>query len=221
MIRKGIVGVSLLAGLLAGQARANLVVNGGFETPVVTAFYFNVYTAGQSFTGWTVGQGSVALYTDQYNPSLSDVPYEGNQALQLSSTQGGNGSIYQDLATTAGTTYELTFAFASNPFASEDVTMDVSWGGGTVASLTATPSHDLANSGWVLESFTVTATGATTRLEFLNTTPVADIAGPQIDAVSVQALSAPEPSTLTLAGLGAAATAGGTFQRRRARPHRA
>jgi Protein of unknown function (DUF642)/PEP-CTERM motif len=190
------------------QARAdNLVVNGGFETPVVTDFYYDSYTAGQSFTGWTVGQGVVALYTDQYNPGQSDVPYQGNQALQLSSTApGGNGSLFQSLATTPGVTYDLSFAFASNPFASETVLMNVAWGGGTVANLSATPSHDLQNLGWVVESFLVTATQATTTLEFTNTTPVADAAGPQIDAVSVSAV--PEPSSLALIGLGMAGSLG-------------
>lgn len=190
------------------QAKADLVVNGGFETPVVTGFYYNIYSAGQSFTGWTIGQGSVALLTDQYNPGHSDLPYQGNQALQLASTQGGNGSIYQDLATMPGTTYTLSFAFASNPFAAENVSMDVAWGGATIASLSAAPSHDLTNSGWVVESFSVTAAATTTRLEFTNVTPVADAAGPQIDAVQVQVSAVPEPSSLVTGMIGLALAGG-------------
>ena len=196
------------------RARAdNIVVNGGFESPVVTGFYYNIYTAGQSFTGWTVGQGSVALFTDQYHPGNSDLPYQGNQALQLSSTQPGNGSIYQDLATTPGTTYEFSFAFASNPFASETVSMNVAWGGATVANLSATPTHDLSDSGWVVESYLVTATQSSTLLEFTNTTPVADVAGPQIDAVSVSAI--PEPSSLVMGLIGLTMAWGSVLVRRR------
>ena len=192
----------------------NIVANGGFESPVVTGFYYNIYTAGQTFADWTVGSGSVALFTDQYNPSLSDLPYQGNQALQLSSTTGGNGSIYQVLATTPGITYELSFAFASNPFASEIVTMAVDWGGAAVASLSATPSHDRLDSGWVVYSYSVTATAAFTALEFTNTTSVADVAGPQIDAVSVSAV--PEPSSLVL-GLISLSTLGGIVRLKRLR----
>jgi uncharacterized protein DUF642/PEP-CTERM motif-containing protein len=192
----------------------NIVVNGGFETPVVTDFYFDTYSAGQSFTGWTVGQGSVALYTDQYNPALSDVPYQGNQALQLN-TQGGNGSIYQDLVTTPGTTYELSIAFASNPFASGSGSMDVAWGSATVASLSAAPSHDFTNLGWVVESYTVTATQGITRLEFSNTTSVAGVGLPQIDAVIVSAV--PEPSSLVMGFIGMTALGGVVLVRRRSR----
>ena len=198
----------------SGRAHAgNIVVNGGYETPVVKDFYYDLYSAGQSFTGWTVGQGVVALYTDQYNPALSDVPYQGNQALQLKGTQGGNGSIYQDLTTTPGTRYELSFAFASNPFASSNVSMEVAWGSATVASLTASPSHDYTNLGWVVESYSVTATQAITRLEFTNTTPVAGNAGPQIDAVIVSAV--PEPSSLMMGLVGLTMAGGAALVRRR------
>jgi Protein of unknown function (DUF642)/PEP-CTERM motif len=190
----------LSVGTVKRAHASNIVVNGGFEAPVVSGFYYTIYSAGQSFTGWTIGRGSVALGTNQFNPGQSDLPYQGNQYLQLASTQGGNGSIYQDLATTPGTTYELSFAFASNPFASENVTMNVAWGGTPVANLSATPSHELLNSGWVVESFSIVATQKTTRLEFTNTTPIADIAGPQIDAVIVS--SVPEPSSMVMGLIG-------------------
>jgi hypothetical protein len=198
-----------------GAYAGNIVVNGGFETPVVTDFYYDTYDAGQSFTGWTVGQGAVALYTDQYNPPLSDVPYQGNQALQLASTQGGNGSIYQDLATTPGATYELTFAFASNPFASANASMSVAWGGATIATLSADPSHDYTNLGWIVESYTVTASAGITRLEFVNTSSGVDLGLPQIDAVS--AVLDPEPSSLVMGFFGLTALGGVVLSRRRSR----
>ncbi len=193
--------LGILSAATQGNALgANIVVNGDFEAPVVVGFYYNIYSSGQSFAGWTVGQGSTALFTNQFNPGLSDRPYEGHQALQLSATQGNNGSIYQDLATIPGTAYIISFAFASNPFASETVTMQVGWGGETVANLSAVPSHDLSNSGWMIESFIINATQAVTRLEFLNTTSVPDIAGPQIDALTVTAV--PEPLSIVMVGLG-------------------
>jgi hypothetical protein len=205
----GIFSVMTWEGAYAG----NIVVNGGFETPVVTDFYYDTYDAGQSFTGWTVGQGAVALYTDQYNPPMSDVPYQGNQALQLASTQGGNGSIYQDLVTTPGTTYNLSFAFASNPFASEIASMTVAWGGATIASLSAAPSHDFTDLGWIVESYTVTASAGITRLEFTNTSSGVGLGLPQIDAVTASAV--PEPSSLVMGLIGMAGLAWTAVARRR------
>jgi hypothetical protein len=203
-------------GATSGKARAgNIVVNGGFETPVVTDFYYDTYYAGQSFTGWTVGQGAVALYTDQYNPGMSDVPYQGNQALQLASTQGGNGSIYQDLVTAPGATYILSFAFASNPFTSESASMNVAWGGATIASLSAAPSHDFTNLGWIVESYTVTASAGITRLEFTNTSSGVGVGLPQIDAVSASPV--PEPSSLVMGVIGFTTFGGVVLSRRRSR----
>ena len=89
-------------------AAPNLIVNGGFEVPVAQAFLTIV--APSSFAGWTVSTGGVDVSAASFYASAS-----GAQSLDLNSIV--SGSVSQDIATTAGVTYVLTFSFAANPLA--------------------------------------------------------------------------------------------------------
>lgn len=181
----------------------SLVSNGDFETPVVTGFQngqgetvIDWYFAPQTFGNWTVESGSVDLIRAPRWQASS-----GTQCIDLSGQ--GAGVIYQDLATTSGHTYTLSFAFAGNPEHSEpDMVkhLAVYWGGILVASPTFdTTTHTMANLGWIPLSYEVTATSSTTRLRFqsLDNSP----SGPAIDNIAVT----PEPSSvavLAIVGMG-------------------
>src|SRR6202011_3988465 len=82
----GIIG-AFLAITASAPARAELVVNGGFETG--------------DFTGWTVSDpnGIVIDNTD---------PNSGNADASLG-TGGATGTLSQTLATTAGTLYQISY----------------------------------------------------------------------------------------------------------------
>ena len=111
--------------LLAPAARANLIVDGGFESPVVGPGGLNTgymaFTVGQSFgpgNVWTVvgsGSGNIAVYPNTETTSASPGAFlnveEGSQALDLTgNTDNGFATgVSQTFATVSGTQYTLSF----------------------------------------------------------------------------------------------------------------
>lgn len=166
---------------IAGKAATNLIVNGGFESPRVPLSGFDSFYAPNSFGGWTVWTGVVDLVDTNRFGSAS-----GLQSLDLNGDV--IGGVYQDVATLAGESCRLRFAFAANPVATgcegESVRrMEVRWG----SNLLATVEHDVTvhsptQVGWREFSFIVTATGQD-RVSFLSLTP--GCAGAAIDEVSL------------------------------------
>ena len=122
-----------------GSAPVNLVTNGSFET--------------DNFTGWTLGGNttSAQMYINGQAES-------GSFAAALGSV-GSDGTLSQTLQTTAGQQYTLSFWLANNSSSSDDFT--AKWNGATVLALTSTPAQ-----GYTEYTFTVTATGGTSTLEF-------------------------------------------------------
>lgn len=95
-----------------GSAHANLIINGGFElkptgSPLGGGSGWNYYNA-DSIIGW---QGdNIELWSGR-NPAA----YEGQYHAELNAhgANTGNWSISQTFATTAGTNYELVFAYSA------------------------------------------------------------------------------------------------------------
>jgi hypothetical protein len=96
------IGLGVMAGVAAVPAApasaANLVTNGGFETG--------------SFSGWTFTGDTVDDFVDNGTASgLS--PYSGTYFAALGST-GEESKLTQDIATTPGQTYSLSFELVSD-----------------------------------------------------------------------------------------------------------
>lgn len=170
----------------------NLVVNGDFELP-----YF-----GEPYRGIPPGPYIYAWYVE---PSSVDVvgsywqAASGLQSVDLSGTHPG--AIRQQLSTSAGQRYTLSFACAGNPEFVSIKTMEVWWGGVKLDTLQFdTTGHSFANMGWVYHSYTVTGSGSDT-LRFASVS-ADNCFGPALDDISVTAV--PEPSCLlvTLGGMG-------------------
>ncbi len=180
-----------LCAILPARAQ-NLIVNGGFETPVVPdPTFFLRFFGGESFDGWEVGGESI----DIHGP-LHTEPRLGSQSLDLS---GLNlpGSIFQTITTIPGQTYELEFWLAGHPFHTDpnpNKILDIFWGGTLAATKTIAPSLTRFPMNWRLERMTLTATSPTTELRFVSRTLNG---GPIIDGVSLSA-TAPEPSSYAL-----------------------
>src|SRR4051794_35970135 len=178
--------VCLTAIFLTGIRAANIVVNGGFEAPTVAMGSFTLFI---SIPGWTLASGpSIELQNH-----AAGSPFEGQQFLELDSN--GESSVFQDLVTTPGT-YTLSFAFSPRPAVAVNA-MQVFWNGSLLDTLNASGTG-LANTQWTTHTYTVTATGSTTRLQFTGTGP-SDSLGEYVDNVAVGS-NVPEPASLFMTG---------------------
>lgn len=205
----------LAAGALAiapvTAVSAQMVTNGGFESPVISSPCCNTVPP-DSLPGWTVGSGNVNVVNGTFSSTNGNLAYEGSQYLDLVG-QGGTGSIYQDLTTAIGQTYTLTFAYSHNLFAPNEATSaSASVAVGSLFDIVTHSTGDTSNLDWQIYTGSFTATDTTTRLTFTNLT-----GGPNegilLDAVSVAAL--PEPATWAMMILGFGAI--GLAMRRRRR----
>jgi choice-of-anchor C domain-containing protein len=180
---------------------------------------FQFYYAGDnSIPGWTITGGSVdVLRAPRWQP------HEGQQSVDLSGVT--TGGIYQDVPTTPGQAYRLSFWLAGNPeFTNAGggpavKTMRLTWDGAPVANLSFdTTGRTTTDLGWTQYTFDIVATDATSRLWFESTT--SGFAGPLIDdlnLVEVVPPAVPFPAAVFL-GLGGAACVG--VSRRGRRYHR-
>jgi choice-of-anchor C domain-containing protein len=167
---------------LAQPLGPNIVVNGDFEAPVVCPAQFATLPP----AGWTLEQGTVDLVCFTFW-----MPASGLQSVDLTGTPG-QGTISQNLTTVPGERYRLRFAMAGNPDPACQVigegttrTMEVSWGGSVVATLSVDVSgRSFADMGWTYHDFTLVAPGTPTELQFRSLTGT--FCGPALDDVSVQ-----------------------------------
>ena len=214
---------ALLASASMGVASTNLLVNGGFENTSpggVTAT-----TTPQTFGNWQVAttSGSTNFYI--FNaPGLNEAqPADGTKLLSIGgfNTTKGVGLLWQDFATTAGQTYQVSFFFGRTNNTSDEVNVSVDATAFNLVSGETTDTLGQISSGNAPATgttgtlnqvgFQFTATGTSSRLLFADTT-VAGGPSLQLDAVSVSAI--PEPSSFAaLAGIGALGLAG--LRRRR------
>jgi PEP-CTERM motif len=172
--------VALIACIVTpGYATAGIVTNGGFETG--------------DFTGWTLSGNT------DFVGVTTGIAHTGDYAAYFGS-DGSLGFLSQNLATTAGTTYELNFFLASDGQTPSD--FQVTFGGATF------DQTDLPMFSYVSQSLTVTATGSSTLLQF----GFRDDNGfLNLDDVSV--IAVPEPGSLVLLCLGASISL--TFRNRK------
>ena len=206
-IRQLVLTTSLVAcGLFAAPSWANLIVNGGFEDPLVTnsgpppGLGFD-YLSGNQIPGWTITSNHEPLFNTSYNPVGG-----GSQALQLESLS----PVLQSFGTSAGQLYQLSFdlaAYNMNDVAVQIAPLEIIVDGLT-ANLVGT------DAAYVTHTLLFTATGPSTTLSFRNAGAFG-VNFPQIDDVSVVAVGAvPEPGSLALLGVSLAAFAFGWGRRK-------
>lgn len=201
----------LSAASLAGSASAATLVNGSFETAGAPAGGFVQYGDGANIGGWIVFGDSVnavlGINTTYTEAGVAFPAFDGQVHLDLTGAgnTGANG-VYQDVATTIGQTYNLTFYLGN---ATGDGTgnsavytlpsslnLDVT---GAVTQGYTNANITVGSVNWTSYSQIFTAANAITRIQFTNTTPQGDnYAG--LDLVSLAAV--PEPATWAMFVLG-------------------
>lgn len=198
-------------GLGTRSARADLIVNGGFELPNIGGAPFTapIGVGSAVIPGWQITSGNVEIVSAAFAP-----PFQGNQWLDLHGLVAG--TIQQTFATDPGVAYGLSFAYANNPnspFAS--ARMDVLSSAGT---LLLTQNVTATGSTFAMMNYTVfegsfMADSASTTLRFTSTGATFPASGLALDAVSVQG-AVPEPAALILFGVGFTALLGYAWRRR-------
>jgi Protein of unknown function (DUF642)/PEP-CTERM motif len=213
--------IFLLICMLASfvPAKANLITNGSFETPVVPVGGFTNFPSGSTLiTGWTVvgAAGGVSVVSGAFSQECCTFPAEnGSQWLDL--TGDGTNSIEgveQTVATTVGTRYTLTF-WVGNVFDPTGIfgttsTVDVRLGGlsGTLLGAFTNSSTTMGTQVWEQFTTSFVAVGSSTTLDFLNADPPTDNSNGLDNIVLTASSAVPEPGTLLLFGSGTLGLAG-------------
>jgi len=164
----------LLALLGARPAKANLIVNGGFETG--------------DFSGWSVSDVAFTAVTNAESPF---VPHSGTYFAILG-TAGGLGTLSQTISDTPGQRYTLSMYLSSDGIIPNE--FKVQWNGTTLYDQTDLPqTAPLYN----LLSFTVQGTGSDTLTLFERN----DDGYLALDDVSINLAAVPAPAA-SVTGLG-------------------
>jgi hypothetical protein len=214
-LRNGLLTAALLATFCSLSLRADSIVNGSFEAPVVSAGGFTNFPNGSTgINGWTVigAPGGVSIVSGTFTQNGISFPAEdGNQWLDLTGDgTNSNEGVQQSFATTVGAQYTLSFWVGNvdNPggIFGTSSTVEVLLGDSILLSATNGNTTITGTQTWNQFVTTFTATGSTTSLAFVNGDPASDNSN-GLDNVSVnlsgaQPPTVPEPSTLVLLGSG-------------------
>ncbi len=187
------VGLSVVAAT-TGAAPVNLIQNGKFGSVSPATSTILTVRAGNSSTisDWTVvtpsmygSGGSVDVVSKHYWNAE-----RGRYSIDLAGSTGVPGGIYQDVATTPGETYTLSFWSAVNGDQKPGMshTMDISVDGTAVDTVQAVGVGRPLN--WVYNTVTFTAspTSTSSKIEFDDATPGDMNQGPTLDNVSLTAV---------------------------------
>ena len=192
--------------LLAGSASAATLINGSFETSTLDPGVFTTVDSPSTIIdGWTVTSGSIDYIGNYW------VASDGNRSIDLA----GNaiGSIAQSFDTIIGQSYTASFDLSANPdggAVARNLLVSIDGGGPLLFTHPGGNSNGAMN--WLNNSFTFTATNASTNLAFATDGSSNGFYGAALDNVLLSAV--PEPAAWAMM-IGGFAIVGGTVRRRR------
>jgi len=165
---------------------ANLIINGSFEDPDIATGTWSVHNA---ITGWSTTGAGVEI-----RDNVAGTAYDGQQFAELDSdyATNTNSSISQNVMTTIGQSYLLSFAYSpriNQPANTNGI--DVYWNNALLDSVTAIGG---STHNWTVFEYIVSGTGSDI-LKFA-ATGLDDSLGGSLDAVSVSAVPIPAAAFL-------------------------
>ncbi|PPD33038.1 MAG: hypothetical protein CTY19_09350 [Methylomonas sp.] len=166
---------------LSPALAANLLSNGGFESPGTVTTYLFLSNNATSVTGWTAiddGIGERPYLMNRYRPggSYTNRVMEGTYALAINQGSG----IKTTFPVTAGVTYTLSFQVRKGS-AGGYTALEVAVAGFNTAFTSVTGSFELRS-----YTFTATTTNPSAELKFFNSSPSPDYKTYDLDAVVVE-----------------------------------
>ena len=181
---------ALAAGLLfTAGAQASAIFQDNFDsegTPGASVLNYD------SFTNWTVTNGTVDLIADPNQWGIDCVGGDG-KCVDMDGSSGNAGTLNSDLFTLAAGTYSLIFDISGNQRSGSSDSMEVMLGGGFLSETFTLSASDPWQT--IIRGFTVME--ETTSYVSFNHNG-GDNIGIILDNVSV----VPEPGTLALLGMG-------------------
>lgn len=212
MVRRVLLIGFALALSAAALPPPNLVLNGSFSTGNFTNWTTHACTTVCSFGTWTVVPAPTVSGTAP--PSGGKAATTGCNGVDCNDLTLGN-RFSQTLTTVAGQSYTLSFYYDAGTNATAGSELQVRWNGAAVPGGTIV---NAAASTWSQRTFTVTATGTSTVLEFIGEQIPAQMFVTGISVTPFMAAT-PIPATLPLAIAGLAGLALCWFIRRRLALH--
>jgi hypothetical protein len=181
--------------MLAG-AKRNLILNGGFESPVVSPGTYQLFTPGQNIPGWNIvgpSGSNTALMSGSFTQNGFQLQQQtGKQYEDVTGTSDlinhNLAGVAQTVATVPGTRYTLSFWVGNvvNPggiFGTKS-TVEVTVNGRRVLLATNTSGAGSMSVSWQQFHLTFKAVRRRTTLAFLNYDPAPDTAN-GLDSISL------------------------------------
>ena len=190
----------LLAAATVPAGAQNIVTNGGFEQPVQVNGGHTGYGQGATFDGWTSGCSNTGV---DLTGSGEGLAHSGNQWVNLAAEYRPM-CVFQDIATTVGTPYTLSFWVGNNNSGAGTSTDTVSIGGSPGFKVVNSMVDGANGSTIVWQQFTqtFTATGTQTQLLFQSLDGDTVNGLDDVSVVGPSVTTTPEPSSMALLGTG-------------------
>ncbi|BDI19433.1 hypothetical protein ANSO36C_52350 [Nostoc cf. commune SO-36] len=197
----------------------NLLVNGSFEDTTLAGTSQAQLTSGWATYSQINGWSATPNGKIEVQRGVAGTPYAGSNLIELDSHNYDKSKfsannplgLYQDVATVAGQSYTLSFAYSARPnIAAAENIFDILVGDignvGNIFKTTISDGAGGANTAWSIFTTTFTANNALSRIQF-NYKGNLDTYGAYIDDVKLvtSATAVPEPSTMAgmvVVGLG-------------------
>jgi hypothetical protein len=196
---------ALLAISMNPAAHANLVVNGSFEDSSFGApGGYTLGLLGSAVPGWTIPSGDGTYPWGLTNGAYGAFTPYGNQFIVLGEYGPAVEYTIQQTLTglTAGSTYNLSFAIASELNCCAQTEVSYLSGSSTLSqTFSATPSGSFWTD-WTTHSMSFVADSSSVTFQFKDVNPTTNGYDLGLDNVSVTSVPEPETYAMFMAGLG-------------------